>query len=376
MRVLQIANGYFDSKLYGLLFDALQEKGAQQTVFVPVRADFAQSAEREGVHVVPCFTNLDRVLFYRKQNKMLRWLEQNLELETYDVCHAHTVFSGGFSAWRLYQRYGIPYIVAVRNTDVNVFFKYMVHLRKVGIQILRDARQVIFLSPAYEKQLMGRYVPEAYREELRRKSQVIPNGISQLFLQNQPQAGTAAREPVGLIYVGNINTNKNLETTIAAAQLLRRRGKEVTVTAVGAIQEEKYRKLLEETAFARHYDRAPQQEVLEHLRKADIFVMPSHTETFGLVYAEAMSQGLPVLYTAGQGFDGQFSEGTVGYRVSDRDPQTIADGVEQIVKDYGRISQNCVRLAGEFDWDRIANRYGEIYRRIAAGRKMEPEDGD
>jgi len=43
--------------------------------------------------------------------------------------------------------------------------------------------------------------------------------------------------------------------------------------------------------------------------------MPSITETFGLVYAEALSQGLPVLYTRGQGFDRQFEEGEVGYAV-------------------------------------------------------------
>ena len=36
-------------------------------------------------------------------------------------------------------------------------------------------------------------------------------------------------------------------------------------------------------------------------RENDIYVMPSIIETFGLVYAEAMSQGLPVIYTRGQG---------------------------------------------------------------------------
>ena len=47
--------------------------------------------------------------------------------------------------------------------------------------------------------------------------------------------------------------------------------------------------------------------------------MPSRYETFGLVYGEAMSQGLPIIYSKGQGVDGYFKEGTVGYGVvSDR----------------------------------------------------------
>ena len=46
----------------------------------------------------------------------------------------------------------------------------------------------------------------------------------------------------------------------------------------------------------------------------DIFVMPSVTELL-LVYAEAMSQGLPVIYTRGQGFDGQFEEEKLAIRL-------------------------------------------------------------
>lgn len=41
---------------------------------------------------------------------------------------------------------------------------------------------------------------------------------------------------------------------------------------------------------------------------SDIFVMPSKPETFGLVYVEALSQGLPILYAKGEGFDGYFDE--------------------------------------------------------------------
>ena len=49
--------------------------------------------------------------------------------------------------------------------------------------------------------------------------------------------------------------------------------------------------------------------LIEFIGENDIFVMPSINETFGLVYAEAMSQGLPVIYTKGQGFDKQFNDG-------------------------------------------------------------------
>ena len=51
--------------------------------------------------------------------------------------------------------------------------------------------------------------------------------------------------------------------------------------------------------------------------------MPSFPETFGLVYVEAMSQGLPIIYTKGQGIDGYFEDGKVGYPVNTKDSNDI-----------------------------------------------------
>ena len=186
--------------------------------------------------------------------------------------------------------------------------------------------------------------------------------------QNNAQAAPAKKapqEPLELIYVGDINSNKNPGLTITAAQHLQALGKSVHLTAVGSIKEDKYRLLMEQTDFVTHYDRCPQEQVIQHLRKADIFVMPSHTETFGLVYAEAMSQGLPVLYTAGQGFDGHFPDGTVGYAVSDTDAEALAEKILLVAQRYEEISPACVPAAKRFNWDQIAAEYIEIYHQLA-----------
>ena len=75
-------------------------------------------------------------------------------------------------------------------------------------------------------------------------------------------------------------------------------------------------------------------ELLKEYRLNDIFVMPSKTETFGLVYAEAMSQGMPIIYTKNQGFDGQFCEGYVGYHVKYNDYRYIAKKISRIYSEY------------------------------------------
>ncbi|MCM1113853.1 MAG: glycosyltransferase family 4 protein, partial [Muribaculum sp.] len=98
----------------------------------------------------------------------------------------------------------------------------------------------------------------------------------------------------------------------------------------------------------------------------DLFVMPSRTETFGLVYAEAISQGLPVLYTRGQGFDGQFTEGVVGYAVDADNPGEIAERIADAAEHLAELSGNGLRLAERFCWREICERYRDLYEEIQA----------
>ena len=237
---------------------------------------------------------------------------------------------------------------------------------------MQDASCVIFLSPAYREHVLSTYVPASLQQCIREKSMVIPNGIDDFFLKNTPEPGNKVSVPLELLYAGEINSNKNLELTVQAAKLLREQGMEVRLTAVGDIQEEKYRGLLEDTSFVSYFPRCPKEEILQHLRESDIFVMPSHTETFGLVYAEAMSQGVPVLYTRGQGFDGQFPKGTVGYPVSDSDPVELAEKIRQVAENYSSLSANCLANVSRFDWHTIAKEYQHIYENAMKEKRLIP----
>ena len=89
--------------------------------------------------------------------------------------------------------------------------------------------------------------------------------------------------------------------------------------------------------------------------------MPSKHETFGLVYAEAISQGLPIIYTREQGFDGQFKEGEVAYSVQYDSAEEIAEKIELIIKDYETVSKTCIERVNRFDWNKIADKYLKIY---------------
>ena len=103
------------------------------------------------------------------------------------------------------------------------------------------------------------------------------------------------------------------------------------------------------------------EQLIKQYRKHDIFVMPSFTESFGLVYAEAISQGLPVVYSKGQGFDGQFEEGVVGYHCDAYDANSVASAIKKIIKKTNEISS---RIISKFRWNEICNKYFSIYKEL------------
>ena len=170
------------------------------------------------------------------------------------------------------------------------------------------------------------------------------------------------KKNVRIIYVGIIDKNKNIELTCKAKHYLENKGYTISFCVVGKIKDK--RVFDEIRSSIEYYKTKSKEELIELYRKADIFVMPSHTETFGLVYAEAMTQGLPVLYTRGQGFDGQFEEGSVGYSVSDTDYIDVANKIILCTENYDEIRVNCLKKASKFRWDVICQKYVECYKEL------------
>lgn len=371
MNVLQICNFYHGNYLFHELFAGLRACGVTLEVFVPVRIGGSLPTEDgpPDVKSVLCFRNIDRLLYYPKQKKQEKAIQSLWDLSAVDVINAHSLFSGGYTAMQLHRQYGIPYVVVVSNTDKNVFFRRMPHLRRTGIRILDEASAVIFTCPSYLTYLLEHYVPAGMHQRLREKSVVIPFGISNVFYGDRRAAhGLSPDRPFRVVQVGEINDNKNLTTTAEAVRLLREQGLSVTLDAAGKISQEKYEDFIRSVPFMTYHGVLPPQGVKHLLRQSDVFVMPSHTESFGLAYAEAMSQGLPILYTRGEGFDGHFPDGSVGYAVDDRDPKDVAEKIRAVIDRYDQMARNAYEQSVSFSWADVSERYQNLYQRVLTHR--------
>ena len=380
MKVLHINCNYIGTALHRVMFRRIDRNG-EHRVFVPSdgRAAWKDFVPETHEAVAECFRPADRYLYFLKQKKILTALEQIYDVRQFDCIHAYTLFTDGNCAMTLSKKYGIPYVVAVRNTDLNGFFKWRKLLHGRGMKILKNASAVFFLSEEYRRQLLERYVPAAMRKSVMDKSYIIPNGIDPFWLEHPapPKSEEDLRRiesgRVNVLFAGRLDHYKNPTRTGEAVDLLAERGYDIHFTAVGRVREPEILEKLRRGKNFTYIEAQPREKLLEIYRRHDLFVMPSTDETFGLVYPEAMSQGLPVIYSRGEGFDGQLPEGQAGYAVDPRSTQDVADKILRILKDYRAISGRCAELAQQFNWDRFIAQYNQIYRNITNPRQGETE---
>ena len=374
MKILNINSYYYSSSVHRQLKSSLADQEIEVETYVPLARGYVPRAEctykeDTGITAVECYNSFDRVIFSIKHNKIEKDIIGRFDFGKYDCMHAHSLFSNGYIAYRINKRYGLPYVVAVRGTDLNTFFKRMIHLRKLGVEILKNASKIIFISSAYKHICIKKYCPNPYRTILEQKSLVIPNGIDDFWHRNRYlEARSMDSTNIKLIFVGQIMKRKNLMTVKQACDILIERGYNVAFKIVGSVVDKSELNKVKRVQYIEHIDRVGKEQLLEIYRSSDVFVMPSISETFGLVYPEAMSQGLPVIYTKDQGFDGQFEEGKVGYHVNCFNPEEIADRIIDIINNYKSISMNCIESISCFDWEKISLDYMKVYEEIARNR--------
>lgn len=363
MNVLHININYSLRPLHQELIRALNRYGVNNTVFLPMQK-FGDSKVLLDDYVIQseCFEKKDRYFYKLKQRKILNACKREITDLAPKIIHAHTLFTDGNVAMHIAKEREVPYVVAVRNTDVNVFFKYRPWLIPLGIKIMRNAKSVVFLSESYKRDVIYSYIPKKFQEEIIRKASVIPNGIDKFWLDNiNNSKDYQSNRQIELLSVCEVDKNKNIFETIKAVKILKDKGIECHLTVIGRAKEKRIVTAIQKESFVDYYSPKPKEELIKYYHNADIFVMPSHTESFGLVYAEALSQGLPVLYTRGQGFDGQFNEGEVGYPISDENPRELAEAIVKVCDEYKRMSDNAVRGCEKFSWSLIAKEYIQLY---------------
>lgn len=381
MVILHIANSYGGTAVYTNLYTAIDANmDVEQWIYVPLNSrnhgrvgnmmiDFKN--QKSKIIYSTILKPWHRYLYGMKIRSIVRDIERRFDLSRVDVIHAGSLCLDGAVAYELSKKYNIPYITAVRGTD-KTYYRLKWRLGYFT-RILKDASQVVFISPKFKDVLLNKYVKNTVRKEIERNTIVIPNGVGQIFLSNMNlQRRKLDGKTLHLIFIAAFYKGKGLIETILAIDELRKKGYDITLNAIGKGLpnrpfDENYMKQVESVSCNKEWVRLqpfmPPAALIDEMRQADAFIMVSSPETFGLVYVEALSQGLPVIYAKDEGFDGFYPDGFVGYAAKAGNVASIARGIELFIKNYGTMANNVLslNLKERFDWNAIALHYINLY---------------
>lgn len=294
-----------------------------------------------------------------------------------EVIHAHDWLVAQ-TARTLRQVTGSPVVVTVHGTEHGRQQGWLAEpvpraIHSVERWLCREASAVIACS-----RFMASQVAELFQLELD-EIRVIGNGAdpapaAESESQSQVETVESAKHrgrPL-LVFAGRLVHEKGLQELIKALPLLRSELPQLRLVVAGAGQQ-----------LAAQQDRAARHGVsdLIHwagfldaaalaglLAAADLVVVPSLYEPFGMVALEAQLAGAPVAVSDTGGLAELVEPGRTGLRFTPQDPAAIAAAVRDVVADPAAARRRAAaarrRAREEFDWAAVASRTAEVYAAV------------
>lgn len=302
--------------------------------------------------------NLRGPIFYLLRLYFLsKKCEQFFPVQEADCLYGNMTFEDGTICRLLAKKYRKEYCVSLRNADINTPFLWKIPwIKYTGIANLRQAKQIIIQSLAYKEKLLDK-LPAKYKKEISEKIVIIPNAIDDFWIDNSYKKTKGISKPIKLLTVGRIIPIKNHLDVAQVVENLIERGYDIKYFVIGQIGNEEIERKLRKYKFVTILPFEEKEKLINRYRESDIFIMPSVPETFGLVYLEALTQGLPLIYSKNEGFDKLFPDGFVGYPVVHNEYNDIETKIIDIISNYKCYSVNAVQYIDNFRWSVISDKY-------------------
>ena len=284
----------------------------------------------------------------------------------YDVVHSHYWLSGWIGRG-LSQALNVPHVITFHTLGLIKMQSRAGEVEQserpvVEAEVMSTADSVIAFSP-HERDAMTRLY-----EANPNKVSLIPCGVDlSLF---RPLDQEAARNRLGLnvekilLYVGRVEPLKGLDLLVETAAQMdsedRVRMMVVGADVNGGQEMDRVKQLAKERDLEDRIDFVGQvdhRELPLYYNAADVCVVPSYYESFGLVALESMACGTPVVATRVGGLSTIIQHGQTGYLKPWRCPDAFANSVEMLISSDGlkrSMGEAARRRAEAMGWDNVA----------------------
>jgi len=311
-----------------------------------------------------------------------RLVIKDLERFQPDVIHANYWLSG-VAGKIIKQHLGLP-LVTTFHTLARVKAELgdpEPELRaKAEAEVMACADIVLSNCTAESEQLVDYYGADSSRIE------IVSPGVDHAFFSPGSQAGArwslgAGDQPV-LLFIGRIQPLKGVDVAVQTLALTEADDAELWIVggasgADGGGEVDRIRRMIRDLGLVdrvRFIPPQPHHLLSTYYRAADISLVPSRSESFGLVALEAMACGVPTVASAVGGLLTLVEHGHTGYLVESRDPADYAEWVNRILGDpvlARRLAVSAAARGRTYTWDSSAERLGRIYAELVS-RSLAP----
>ena len=309
----------------------------------------------DGIHVIGTKgVNIPglRGLFFAINAK--KELKKLVERENIDIIHGHYLFPAGWASVKVGKSTKIKTYVTSHGSDMFEMYKKQAYTRPVIKKVLKDADVILAVSNALKEEIINTKIPNI-EEKIKlhwnsvdiEKFKTTKNNESKFRKELVHEFNIAADKPI-ILFVGNIIKRKNVDLLLEAKKQMNTKAN-LVVVGDGPLLEQLKTKAekeyfdgnLDNVYFTGSrtdvedinvYFTGSRTDVEDIIPSCDLLVLPSFTESFGLVLIEALACGKPVIGSNVGGIKEIITE-DVGLLIDPNDSKDLANAIDRILTD-------------------------------------------
>lgn len=298
-----------------------------------------------------------KILYYKIINKQIQ-NDIKSNLPPPDLIHSHISHSCAYYCLYTAKKMNLPIVVTEHFSGLLTKNVSIRELERVKETIIKS-NAFIFVGSNFQKEVCRRL-------KISKTTYVIPNmlDVSRFNIEIPKQTNQFT-----FLTACSLKPNKSVDKVIIAFHNAFKDEKNVKLIISGyGIEFEKLKKLaidLEEQSRITFTGKYSREETSSIFSQADVFVLTSQIETFGIVYIEAMMFGIPCIGTKGQGAE-DIIDNTNGIKVQYGNIQQLIEAMKSIKNNYNQYSKETIRknCINKFSNDHVCTEIQKIYNSV------------
>ena len=292
-------------------------------------------------------------------------LEDSLDLNSFDVIHAHYWLSG-LVAKEISNELNIPFIFT--SHSLGIFLDGYNKERVDCEKIVMTSTNLVTASSVFETMLIA----DTYKIDENKIKKITPGVDRKIFIPDL----SVEKENI-ILSIGRIQEQKGQLQTIEFLNNFKKIQNDFKCYFVGGPSGKhgnEYLQELQQTIKDFNLDKhveflgdLPQTEIIELFKKAKLLIHTSKFETFGLVAIEANAMGVPVLTTNNGSLMEIIENNKNGYlseNLIDSNVNNFVNNLFNNVAKYEEIHLSCIEKSKKYDWMKTANELESLYQKL------------